>query len=793
MSYDSDSWGAWREPKSPNIEELDIIKDAKKRFHFCQEWEAHARTLWEYDYKFANGDSHNKYQWDSDIITSRELEDKPILTINKTKVHNLLVINDAKQNKPGIRIRPVGEEASYDGAKIYQELIYHIEYISSAENVYDAATTWQVEAGIGYWRVITDYVSDDSFDQEVYIRRIKDPRSVYLDPNINEVDGSDARFGFIFEDMPKDLFKAKYPEFASIAGSSVLGNTTEDGWITRDNVRVCEYYCKTEKKDKLVTFETPDGQQIIAKYSELGPDLKQYYKSVKQNSGTKERKIITNDIEWYKIAGDRIIDKGVWLGKYIPIVRLPGTETVIDGIWDVKGHTRSLINAQQMYNYNTSASIEYGALQTKAPWLAPADAIEGYEEYYKSANTQNYSYLPYNHMGEDGQPIPPPSRPAPPQASPAYVQQLQIAQNEMMMATGQYQAQFGQNENAKSGVAINARQRQGDRVTYHFIDNLAIAIRFTGKILIDLIPKIYDTNRVMQILARDGTILNVNIDPNAPEGYKKVDNPQALSEIDKNKKMTEIIFNPKFGIYDIQSDSGPSYATRRTEAFDALTQIAAQNKEFMNIGGDLLWKVADFPEADVLAERWRKVIPPNITGDGLDPSIEEVMQKASAQIEQLTAQLTDATKKLTDKEREQDLKAQELLLKEKQVSVEQQRLDYEAETRRLTALGNSGPGISIEQIQPLVAQLVRGMMEAGEPGSGESVGTRSTAQMAQERSLLEGSDGEGGQENASPEPSGEAGEASPEEEQPPIEGAKLAPDGNYYVKHDDGSYSRVDM
>ena len=361
-------------------------------------------------------------------------------------------------------------------------------------------------------------------------------------------------------------------------------------------------------------------------------------------------------------------------------------------------------------------SIEYGALQTKSPWIAPTDAIEGYEEYWKYANTQNYSYLPYNHMGEDGQPIPPPSRPAPPQASPAYVQQLQIAQNEMMMATGQYQSQLGQNENAKSGVAINARQRQGDKVTYHFIDNQAIAIRFTGKILIDLIPKIYDTNRVMQILARDGTILNVNIDPNAPEGYKEVDNPQALSEIDKNKKMTEVIFNPNFGLYDIQSDSGPSYATRRTEAFDALTQIAAQNKEFMNIGGDLLWKVADFPEADILAERWRKVIPPNITGDGLDPEIENVMQKASAQIEQLTAQLTEATKKLTDKEREQDLRAQELLLKEKQVAVEQQRLDYEAETKRLVALGNSGPAVSVEQIQPLVAQLVRGMMECWRTG-----------------------------------------------------------------------------
>ena len=788
MSYDNDD-GSWKEPPALNEAEDKIIREAKKRFHFCQEFEAHARVLFEYDYKFANGDAHNKWQWDADVITSRELEDKPILTINKTQVHNLLVINDAKQNKPGVRIRPVGEGASYDGAKIFQELIYHIEYISSAENVYDTAYVWQVEAGIGYWRIITDYVSDNSFDQEIFIKRIKDPRSVYLDPNINEVDGSDARFGFIFEDMPKDLFRIRYPEFASIGSSSALGNTGDDGWISKDNVRVCEYYCKTEKKDKLITFDTQDGQ-VIAKYSELGPDLKEYYKSVKNTSDTKERKIVSNEIKWYKIAGDRIIDKSIWLGKYIPIVRLPGIETIIDGVLDRKGHTRSLINAQQMYNYNSAASIEYGALQTKSPWITPTEAIEGYEEYWKAANTQNYSYLPYNHMGEDGQPIPPPSRPAAPQASPAYVEQLKIAQNEMMMATGQYQSQVGENENAKSGVAINARQRQGDKVTYHFIDNQAIAIRFTGKILIDLIPKIYDTNRVMQILARDGTVLNVNIDPNAPQGYKEVNK----SEIDKNQKMTEVIFNPNFGLYDIQSDTGPSFATRRQEAFNALTQIAAQNKEFMNIGGDLLWKVADFPEADVLAERWRKVIPPNVTGDGLDPNVEQVMQKASGQIEKLTADLDAVNKKLLDKEREQDIKAQELLIREKQISVEQQRLDYDAETKRLVALGNSGPAVSIEQIQPLVQQLVRGMMNAGEPGSGENVGTRSAAELAQERSLLNGGEGIPEGQEANPEPSGEAGGAS--EEQPPEglpPGAKLAKDGNYYVKHDDGSYSRVDQ
>ncbi len=185
-------------PPQPTAKEVAIIKTAKKRFQQCQDWEAQARLNFDFDYKFANGDSHNKYQWDNDLVLTRELEDKPCLTINKTRQHNLMVINDAKQNKPGVRIRPVGDEATYEGAQIYQELIYHIEYISNAENVYDSGTTWQVEAGWGYWRITTDYISDKTFDQEIYIKRVKDPRSVYLDPNTNEVDKSDARFGLVW-------------------------------------------------------------------------------------------------------------------------------------------------------------------------------------------------------------------------------------------------------------------------------------------------------------------------------------------------------------------------------------------------------------------------------------------------------------------------------------------------------------------------------------------------------------------------------------------------------------------
>jgi hypothetical protein len=203
-----------------------IVQEAQRRFTACEEWEATAWTNFDYDYKFANGDSVNMYQWDNWVIGDRLDNQRPCLTVNKTMQHCLQIINDGKQNKPGVNIRPVGEDASFEAAQIYEEIIRHIEYLSNAENVYDKASEFQVIGGIGYWRIITDWANKSKgFDQEIFLRPIKHPRSVRLDPDINETDGSDARYGFIFNDVPKDLFNNDYPDFKDTAVGSVIFQT----------------------------------------------------------------------------------------------------------------------------------------------------------------------------------------------------------------------------------------------------------------------------------------------------------------------------------------------------------------------------------------------------------------------------------------------------------------------------------------------------------------------------------------------------------------------------------------
>lgn len=666
-----------------------IVAEAKKRFKRCQEWESVARARFVDDVRFVNADPDNGFQWPKQIFDARSGAQKPCLTLNKTRQHCLQIINDAKQNKPGVNVRPVGNGATFDAAQVYEGVVRHIEYVSDAEQVYDTATTHQVHGGIGYWRVVTDYADDDTFDQEIYIRRVKDPLTIYMDPDINEIDGSDARFAFVVENVAKDAFIADYPECEDAVSTAPLGS--EDGWIDEHHVRVAEYYRVVERAD--VMFYVADeatGQQQPILASKLPPEV---VAGLLDDETVKQREVKRRVIEWYKIAAGGIIDRTIWIGKYIPIVRVVGEEAIIDGKLDRKGHVRALKDAQRMYNYWSSSAVEHVALQNKLPYIAAIQAVRGFEEYWGAANVESHAYLPYNAYDDRGQPVPRPERQQPPQMATAYMQGMQVAQTEMMMVSGQYQAQMGQNENAKSGRAIAERQRQGDNATYHFIDGLAIGIKFTGKILIDLIPKVYDTPRVLRILAEDGTQQEVQVDPSAKQAF------QAAQPNDAESKAAAI-FNPKVGNYDVLAEVGPSYSTRRQEAFNAFEQIVAQNQPLVNVVGDIMFKNADFPGADEIAKRLERMVPPQAKGEAPPPDVaamQQQMQHMQVVIQQMVEELADKERALKARDAETDIHA------------------YDAETRRITAVANSVPEIGEDRLRPLIAMIIRELQSDGKP------------------------------------------------------------------------------
>lgn len=658
----------------------EIISEAKERFTHANEWESESRRHFIDDYKFGNGDSYNGFQWPNSLLKARNLDDRPALTINKTRQHCLQILNDMRQNKMQVRVIPVGDGATYQAAQLMEDVVRHIEYKSNAQAAYDHAGVFQVFSGIGYWRVTTDYVSSASVDQEIRILRIPDPLMVLLDPDIQEADGGDARFAFVFQDLPKDKFEKQYPKYKDKAGTQPLGIMGDD-WHTKDTVRVCEYFTRSEKQDVLYELD----QNKTVRKSQVGSEIA---KALDADENISKRTVIDHSIDWYLIIGNEIAEKRKWAGSYIPIVRVIGEETVIDGILDRKGHVRALKDPQRMYNYWSSAAVEFVALQSKVPYILPIESVEGLEQYWATANRVNHAYLPFKSVSDAGLPLPAPQRSEPPQVPQAFMAGMASAANEMMMVSGQYQSQMGEQSNERTGIAIQERQRQGDNATYHYINNMARAIEYTGRILIDLIPKIYDTPRILMIAQDNGTVSQIEINPDM---QTPAASPQQATGVQqKNVQQAQAIaniLNPKIGTYMVESDVGPAYATRRQEAFNALMELAKMSPIIMQAAPDLVMKAADFPMADELAERLRNMVPPQALG-AADPTL-GALQQQNAHLEGVIGSLTEALAEAKALTRERS--------QQKDIDV------YKAETDRLKVVATADP----QDLLPVIKQLIQ--------------------------------------------------------------------------------------
>lgn len=704
--------------KTETTAEQAIVDEAHKRFARCEDREREARQLWKADLRFANADPDNGWQWEDGLRRQRDLNKQPSLTINKVKQHNRQITNDARQNKPSIRVLPVDSGSDKKTAEIFNGIIRHIEANSAADTAYDTASEFAVDAGLGYWRIVTDYAADDTFDQEIFIKRVKNPLNIYLDPDIQEADGSDARFGFVPTKSSKEEFERKYPDcdFPAIWGN------VEGGWMDKDTVRVCEYYRVVEKSDTLVAG--PDGETF--KLSEVkDPEA---VKAIKADESLQKRKVSCRHVEWYLLAGDKILERRDWLGKFIPIVRVVGDEIEIDGKVDRKGHTRSMKDAQKMYNYWTTSAVEFVALQGKQPYIGDIDAFEGLEKYWDNLNTSNMPWVPFNGKDENGNPIQMPQRQQPPVMAQAYISGMQIASDEMKAASGQYDAQFGQNANQQSGRALNALQRKGDNATFHFVDNVARAIRYTGQILVDLIPKIYDTPRIVRILGEDGKEDKIQIDP---------EQQQAMVEKQEPNGEIKEIYNPSVGRYDVVVAVGPSYGTKRQEAFEALTEMSSRNPQLIELAGDLIMKAADFPMAEQIAERLEKALPPGLKDDDkskpIDPQVEQltqqvqrmdqVIEKMSAELEgkDLEREKLEIERLKLDVEREKIPKAQEQNpvvgeIEVRRADAETRIIEAEALERELAAKTAEREHFATENeaITPEIMQMMNTMNQLAE-------------------------------------------------------------------------------
>ena len=648
------------------------------------------------DLRFMAGSPDNAWQWPADVLATRgavqgqTINARPCLTINKLPQHVRLVTNEQRQNRPQGKVIPADDRADVQVAEIFNGIVRHIEYLSDADVAYDTACDNQVTYGEGYIRILTEYCREDSFDQDLKIARVRNSFSVYMDPTVQDPCGSDAEWCFITEDISKDEYARQFPDAQPISSIQQMGvgDQSLSMWLNEETIRIAEYFYIEHRSatlnlypDNVTAFDgSPQDKMLRGQFG--GP--------------LRSRQVDRKQVKWIKTNGYEILEERDWAGKWIPVVRVVGNEFEVDGQLYLSGLVRNAKDAQRMYNYWVSQEAEMLALAPKAPFVGYGGQFEGYENQWKTANVNNWPYLEVNPDVTDGagSPLPLPQRADPPQAQMGLIQAKMGAADDIKSTTGQYDSSIGADSNERTGRAILARERQGDTSTYHFVDNLSRAIRYVTRQLVDLIPKIYDTERVARIIGIDGEVGMVKINPAQPEPVRVLK--------DQNGIELEKIYNPTIGLYDVMVTTGPGYMTKRQEALDAMQMLLQSNPDLWKVAGDLFIRNMDWPGAQEMAARFERVLDPAVIQNTDDSPEAQIMR---AQMETMAKEMEATTAQIQALVQSYDM--QKLAIDEQNSQIKA----FEAETKRMQAFQNS---MTPDQISDIVQGTIAAALDSGD-------------------------------------------------------------------------------
>jgi hypothetical protein len=592
-------------------DDKDILAEAKRRADEAQTAEYENIVAGRDCQRFyAGGDA----QWAEDAIKTRRAQSRPVVTINRLPQFAKQVTGEIRKNPPSIKVLPSRGAASQQTADTYGGIIRNIEAQSNATDCYVKAAENVVQAGQGFFRVHVEYSSNDGFEQDIRIRQIADPFGGMIDPFARLPDKSDMRYAFVFDHMSDHDYQEEYPGKAVVEFQSTGWTAQAFPWRVGNTIRIAEYWRRFPAKKTLYMLD--DGSSV-----EMDKE--------KPNNGVPDGKQVVNmrevedfKVEYYILSGAAILSgPHPWAGRYIPICMVAGEEITMEASTVRKGLVHDARDPQRILNYSNSINVEAIALQPKAPFMATADQVKGREKMWAQAGSTATMTLIYN---GDPKANGPPQRSPPALASQGIAELMIQSSQNLKDVTGIQDASLGAQSNETSGVAIANRQREGDTATFIFVDNLRRAVGYCGKILVDLIPRIYDTPRQIAILKEDGSsdIVTVN-------GPPKMD--------EKTQKPVHPVFNLSDGEYAVTVTTGPSFATQRQEAVVNMLEAFKLKPDLMGIAGDLLFKNLDGPGAAELAKRIGKTIPAELKDD----SIEE-MPKPQPDPEAIASGMKDA-------------------------------------------------------------------------------------------------------------------------------------------------------
>lgn len=595
----------------------DIVEKSKKDY-------LAAKDYWGQIYKAAKDDllflsSKEGAQWDDKAYNLRKRKNRPALQIDKLTQYVNQVSNDIRMNTPSINVIPHGDGADVETAEIFQGLIRDIEQNSSADDAYDYAVNSAIKSSIGFFRVDHRYKEENGFDQELFIERVVNPLGVILDPSSVAPDGSDAKCAWILEEISVKEFKERFP------GAQVASfDEEEEPSKETDYLTICEYF--KVKETPITLAQLTDGSTI--EFVEGMP-----VEVIQTREATKKT------VYRYHMSGAEVLKETTFPGKYIPIIPVYGEEAWIEGERYIHSLIRKAKDPQRRYNFWASTEAEMLMKAPKSTIIAVGGTTENYAEDYKDPD--NAIVLRYDQVDAKGNPAPPPQINPGPQVPTGIVNAMMQASEDIKSTLGLYDAFVGQRSNETSGVAIQQRKMEGDRAVYHYGDNLVRSITQCGRVLVSAIPEVYNTPRIVSVIGKEEDSDKVGINGALVEGQERT-------------------YDLSVGQYNVRVTTGASFATMRQEAADFFQQVIQSQPQLIEVAGDLMFKYMDFPGAQALSERMKKMVPPALLdGNSEDPAVVALRQENEA----LKQQLMAASQQIDEKQTELQIKAQDTAVK----------------------------------------------------------------------------------------------------------------------------------
>jgi len=678
--------------------EEDALEDAREAFERATEAHSENYNNALDDWRFARLGE----QWPERIRRDREMDGRPCLTINRLPAFIRQVINDARQNKPAIAVHPVDSSSDPETAEIMNGLIRHIEQSSDADVAYDTALEGAVTGGFGWFKINTRYATDDGFDQDVVIEPVQNVFSILPDPDSTSADSADWNSAFEIDSLTRGAWKKRWPDADAVPfdarGSS--RKPVQDG----EMVQYAIHWTREQTMRKIVAVSPPSQdapEDLKAQADGLGEgmilDLSVYEANKKLFDALgvtivgRPREVPSHKVTQRLYSGADELETIDWAGKYIPIVPVYGEDINIEGRRYLRSLVRDAVDPQRMFNYWRTTSTELVALAPKAPFIGKAGQFVTDASKWATANTETHAYIEYDDPVDGISPGPPQRQPFAGVPAGA-LQEALNASDDMKSIMGIFDAGLGARSNETSGKAIMARQRESDVSTFHFIDNLSRAIRHAGRIMLDLIPKVYATPRVIRILGPEGDAKVVSIAPRdqgpeqgAQQPGKYVQGADTEGPGEERAEDIERIYDLGLGKYDLTVTAGPSFTSRREEAATQMIELMRAYPAAAPIMGDLLAKNLDWPGADEIAERFKALLPQQVQGENPEA------QAAAAQIKKLAELLGEAKAKLQAMESDHSIDA-------RKVEIDA----FNAETGRMKAIAPKGVEYDPMQMAPVV-------------------------------------------------------------------------------------------